>query len=108
MTAARGERFYSEAWGEQQPLPNGNVLITESYARSRVRGDPRGPAQDRLVLGQSHRRGRTASRAVASSARRVRFAPGELPFVESRAIAGKTPAGQQPSVQTLATPPAPG
>ena len=34
MTAAGGERFYSEAWGEQQLLPNGNVLITESYARA--------------------------------------------------------------------------
>ena len=27
-----GDRFYSEAWGEQQLLPNGNVLlVTESY-----------------------------------------------------------------------------
>ena len=39
-----GDRFYSEAWGEQQLLPNGNVLVTESYG-GRVPGDPRGPAQ---------------------------------------------------------------
>ena len=107
MPAARGERFYSEAWGEQQLLPNGNVLITESYG-GRVFEVTR-EAQPRVVWSWVNHIGGSEGPprgGVVGASRR--FAPGELPFVESREIAGKTPAGQPPSVQTLATPPAPG
>ena len=102
-----GERFYSEAWGEQQLLPNGNVLITESYG-GRVFEVTR-EGQPRVVWSWVNHIGGSEGPlrgGVVGPSRR--FAPGELPFVESREIAGKTPAGQPPSGQTLSTPPAPG
>ena len=82
-----GERFESEGWGEQQSLPNGNVLITESFAGRvlEVTSDP----VPRIVwsyvshLGEG---GRQPLGGVVGPSQR--FAPGELPFVESRAIAG--------------------
>ena len=83
------ERFYSEAWGEQQPLPNGNVLITESYA-GRVFEVTR-KTRPKIVWSWVNRIGETDGKPIGGVVGGShRFAPGSLPFVDERAVAGET------------------
>jgi len=82
-------RVLTEPWGEQQLLPNGNVLITESFA-GRVIEVTR-ETQPRIVwsyvndLAESG--GHQPRHGIVGAARR--FAPGELPFVDGPEIAGR-------------------
>jgi Arylsulfotransferase (ASST) len=97
-----GGSFYSEAWGEQQLLPNGNVLVTESYA-GRVFEVTR-DVEPRIVWSWvnhvSEIGGKPTGGVVGGS---YRFPPGTLPFIDERAVAGESP--QRP---VRPTPPAPG
>ena len=95
----RGERFYSEAWGEQQLLPNGNVLITESYAGRVFEIDRAGEIIWSWVNHIGEANGKPTGGVVGGS---HRYAPGSLPFVDERTVAGETP-----QVDAI-TPPPPG
>ena len=99
MTAAGGERFYSEAWGEQQPLPNGNVLITESYAGRVFEINRAGDIVWSWVNHIGEQDGKPIGGVVGGS---HRYPPGSLPFVDERTVAGETP-----QVDAI-TPPPPG
>jgi Arylsulfotransferase (ASST) len=106
---AGGDRFDSEAWGEQQPLPNGNVLVSESFG-GRVFEVTRQPTP-RIVWSYVNQLGPSgegpARGGVVGSVRR--FAPGELPFAEGREVAGQDPAnGGKRSPAAAARPPGPG
>jgi hypothetical protein len=92
--------FESEAWGEQQPLPNGNVLVTESYAGRLFEVSRNG----RIVWSWVNHVGEADGKPVGGVVGGAhRFAPGTLPFVDERAVAGESPpAAPRP------TPPAPG
>lgn len=73
--------FYSEAWGAQQPLPNGNVLITESFG-GRVLEVTR-EAEPKVVWELVNRLSddeAPGSVGVIESA--SRYARDELPFIE--------------------------
>lgn len=75
-----GDRFESEAWGGLQQLPNGNLLIAESF-RGRVIEVTGGP-RPRIVWEYVNLIGERGGRRVAGvvgAARR--FAPGELTFL---------------------------
>jgi hypothetical protein len=76
-----GERFESEAWGAQELLPNGNVLVTESFGGQVL--EVTRQARPRIVWAYANVIGERDGRplgGVVGQARR--FAPGELPFVD--------------------------
>jgi hypothetical protein len=75
----RGERFYSEAWGEQQALPNGNVLITESFAGRVFEVNRAGDIVWSWVNHVGEQDGKPIGGVVGGS---HRYPPGSLPFVE--------------------------
>ena len=75
----RGERFYSEAWGEQQPLPNGNVLITESFAGRVFEVNRNGEIVWTWVNHIGEEDGKPIGGVVGGS---YRYPPGSLPFIE--------------------------
>lgn len=75
----RGERFDSEAWGEQQALPNGNVPITESYAGRVFEVNRAGEIVWSWVNHIGEQGGKPVGGVVGPS---HRYPPGSLPFVE--------------------------
>jgi hypothetical protein len=87
-----GHRFESEVWGVQQALPNGNVLLTESFGARVFEVTRDKPA--RIVweyvnlIGE--RDGQKIGGAIGAT-RRV--APGELTFLETPAAALAPEAG---------------
>jgi hypothetical protein len=81
-----GQRFESEAWGEQQLLPNGNVLITESMAGRAF--EVTRDANPRIVWSYENRigeGGHSDRGAVIGLAQRL--APEDLPFLNGSAVA---------------------
>ena len=100
-----GDRFYSEAWGEQQLLPNGNVLVTESYG-GRVLEVTR-PAQGRLELGQPYWRvGRPSARWRRRRVAALRA--GRVPLRRESRDRREDASRAAALCANLATPPAPG
>lgn len=94
-----GQRFESEAWGEQQALPNGNVLITESMV-GRVIEVTREP-KPRIVWSYTNRIGGTGGNArggVIGMAQR--FGPDDLTFLNSGPVAD----GSGPAIPPAAPP----
>ena len=84
----RGERFYSEAWGEQQALPNGNVLITESYAGRVFEVNRAGEIVWSWVNHVGEKDGKPMGGVVGGS---HRYTPDELPFLGPDAVADNVP-----------------
>jgi hypothetical protein len=90
-----GDRFDSEAWGAQQVLPNGNVLITESFGGRVIEVTRETPS--RIVWEYVNLIGERDGRkigGVIGATRRV--APGELTFLEPPSAA-LTPGASAPS-----------
>jgi hypothetical protein len=80
-----GARFDSEAWGDQQVLPNGNVLITESFG-GRVVEVTREP-RPRIVWEYVNLIGERGGRRIAGVVGQAqRFTPGELTFLGAPAV----------------------
>jgi hypothetical protein len=71
------EPFYTDARGKQQPLPNGNVLVTEAQA-GRVFEVARGPEGGRIVWEWVNGIG-DGSRRLRDAGRPGRGGPGRLP-----------------------------
>jgi hypothetical protein len=94
----RGDKFYSEAWGEQQQLPNGNVLITESYSGRVFEVNRAGDIVWSFVNHIGEVDGKPLGGVVGGS---FRFPPGSLTFVDDVSAT----AGTEPEAPT---PPAPG
>ena len=79
-----GDRFDSEAWGAQEPLPNGNILITESFG-GRVLEVTR-EERPRIVWEYVNRIGERDGQAIGGVVGEARrFAPGTLTFLDAEA-----------------------
>ena len=77
-----GTPFDSERRGTVELLPNGNVLIAESPARARARGDPRARSR-RIVWEYFNIAGEIDGKpAVGVITHAERFRPDELPFLQ--------------------------
>jgi hypothetical protein len=100
-----GDPFYSALWGEQQLLPNGNVLIAESFA-GRVIEVTREP-KPRIVWSYVNHIGEQDGRPLGGVIGGAhRYAPGELSFVADTEIV--TPAEPERPALAITTPPDPG
>lgn len=73
--------FYSEAWGAQQLLPNGNVLISESFG-GRVFEITRGPEPQIVWEFINRLSDAEAENSVGVVESAARYSPGELPFLK--------------------------